>query len=153
MTKKDAKSQVGKTGKKSSSSAKKKASSQATPQKRKKSEKRQRTKCLPVRLTPAEHAYLKEVSASSGLKMGAFIRKTVLGVPGDRAQSAPSPNKETLAMMLAHIGKVGGNINQLAKRANTDGFGAITEKQFTDMRAQISAMRAMLMVALKPDGN
>ena len=56
-------------------------------------------------------------------------------------------------MLLAHIGKVGGNINQLAKRANSDGFGAITEEQFIDMKAQISAMRAMLMVALKPNGN
>jgi hypothetical protein len=145
--------QAGKKRKKSSSSSNGTASSKASPNQRKKSEKRQRTKCLPVRLTPAEHSYLKEVSASSGLKMGAYIRQSVLGVPGDRAQSAPSPNKEALAMLLAHIGKVGGNINQLAKRANSDGFGAITEEQFIDMKAQISAMRAMLMVALKPNGN
>lgn len=152
--------QAGKKSKKSSSSAKGTASSTkaktsttASPEQRKKSETRQRTKCLPVRLTPAEHSYLKEVAASSGLKMGAYIRQSVLGVPGERAQKAPSPDKEALALMLAHIGKVGGNINQLAKRANTDGFGSITEDQFIDMKAQISAMRAMLMVALRPHGH
>jgi len=121
--------------------------------KRKKSEKRQRTKCLPVRLTPAEHSYLKEVAASSGLKMGAYIRQSVFGSAGKRAQRAPAPDKEVLAMLLAHVGKVGGNVNQLAKRANTDGFGAVTEAQFIEMRAHIAAMRAMLMTALKPDGH
>lgn len=120
---------------------------------RTKSETRQRTKCLPVRLTPAEHAYLKEVAAASGLKMGAYIRQSVLGKAGERAQRAPSPDKEVLAMLLAHVGKFGGNVNQLAKRANTDGFGTVTEADFSDMRGNISAMRAMLMVALKTDGH
>jgi len=165
MTKKDADShvsvpreeyekllaQAGKTGKKSSSSAPGSPSSTASTGPRKKSETRQRTKCLPVRLTPAEHAYLKEVAASSGLKMGAYIRKSVLGDSGERAQSTPSPDKEVLALLLAHMGKVGGNINQLAKRANTDGFGAVTDEQFDEMKGNIATMRAMVMVALRPN--
>ena len=119
----------------------------------KKSETRQRTKCLPVRLTPAEHDYLKHIAADSGLKMGAYIRQKVLGNAGESAQRAPSPDKEVLAMILAHVGKIGGNVNQLAKRANTDGFGTVTEDAFGDMRAQISTMKAMLMVALNKDGH
>jgi len=142
--------QAGKKSKKSPSSAKGTASSKASPGTRKKSENRQRTKCLPVRLTPAEHSYLKEIAASSGLKMGAYIRQSIFGSAGERAQRAPSPDKEVLAMLLAHIGKIGGNVNQLAKRANTDGFHSITEGAFADMRAHIAAMRAMLMTALKP---
>jgi len=138
-------------GAKSASKTSSKASSKAAPAKRKKSETRQRTKCLPVRLTPAEHSYLKEVAASSGLKMGAYIRKTVFGSPGERAQRAPSPDKEILAQLLGHIGKVGGNINQLAKRANTDGFGAVTDEQFDEMKGNIATMRAMVMVALRPN--
>lgn len=44
-------------------------------------------------------------------------------------------------------------MNQLAKKANTDGFAAVTDQEFTEMRAHISAMRAMLMTALRPDGS
>jgi len=119
----------------------------------KKSETRRRTKCLPVRLTPAEHSFLKEVAGASGLKMGAYIRQKVLGDAGKRAQRAPSPDKESLATILGQLGKLGGNVNQLAKRANTDGFDAVTEKEFAEMRAHIAAMRAMLMVTLGPNGH
>lgn len=136
---------AGLIGNKPASSTVPPAPSESAP---KKSETRRRTKCLPVRLTPFEHEKLQRLSAQSGLKMGAFVRKMALGDEGEGAQKEPPPDQQLLASILGQIGKIGSNANQLAKRANTDGFGSIAPSDLKELMESISNIRAMLMVAL-----
>ena len=114
----------------------------------KKSETRRRTKCVPVRLSPFEHEKLHRLSAQSGLKMGAFVRKMALGDEGEGAQREPPPDQQILASILGQVGKIGSNANQLAKRANTDGFGSIAASDLKELMESVSNIRAMLMLAL-----
>ncbi len=84
-----------------------------------KSEKRIREKVVPVRFSEEERARLLEGAEEAGLSVGAFIRKRALGDPGERFRKRPPADRQELTRLLAQLGKVGGNINQIARRINS----------------------------------
>lgn len=64
----------------------------------------------------------------------------------------PKADIKAIAAMTAALGKVGGNVNQLAKTANR--FGQLPElNALLEIAAEISAMKAMLEQAFCGDGN
>jgi hypothetical protein len=81
--------------------------------------KRHRTRQLAVRCTPEELAAIQEKAAASGLATGAFARAAMLGGSGPRARRRTTADKEALLRVLAQLGRVGNNINQIARRLNT----------------------------------
>ena len=70
---------------------------------------------ISVRLNEQEHAHLKRLSETTGLKMEPLIRQLILG-----RDVKPRP-PENLAELLRQISAMGNNINQIAKRANETG--------------------------------
>ena len=83
------------------------------------SQSRQRAKVLQVRLTPEERAQVAAAASASGLSLSGYARETLLGEPTPRTQrAAPTPEAEALARLLGQLGKVGANLNQLAKLGN-----------------------------------
>ena len=83
------------------------------------SEKRARTAHLTIRLTPGERAYIDEAADRAGLMTGSYARGMVLGGPAPRQARRPPVERRELARLLGELGKIGGNLNQLARAANT----------------------------------
>jgi hypothetical protein len=103
-----------------------------------------------VWLTPEERAKLTSRAERAGVSLGAYVRSSCLDTPPPRTARRPHPDKAELARLLGAVGKIGGNINQLAKLANA---GAWPEAAaIYEARADILWMRRALMAALgRPD--
>jgi hypothetical protein len=80
---------------------------------KKRSEKRQRTVLRPARFTPEEAARFDAKAAPYG-GASAFIRYLALDHPLPRSKV----ELQMLSKVLAEIGKIGSNINQIAHRYN-----------------------------------
>lgn len=83
------------------------------------SDTRQRNKQILVRLSDAEFAQLAAKADRAGFARAAFIRATALGEAGPRAQRRPQADHVALRRLLGELGRVGNNINQIARRLNT----------------------------------
>ena len=82
-------------------------------------DKRQRGVTVTVRLTAEERAQLEALSSRSGLAAGAFMRAAAFGGAGPRAQRRPSADHAVLRQLLGELGRVGNNINQIARALNS----------------------------------
>lgn len=85
---------------------------------RNKSEKRQRTESLYVRVTPAEKAAFLDRADRAGMAAAAFMRAAALGEAGPRAQRRTPVDHAALRQLLGELGRVGSNINQIARHLN-----------------------------------
>lgn len=83
-----------------------------------------RTKKITVRLTEKEYAKLREMSATSGLKMEPVIRQMLNGY-----EIRPRPNA-TYIKLINELSAVGNNLNQIAHLANAT--GKVTESQLKE---------------------
>src|ERR1700680_69053 len=82
------------------------------------SDKRQRPSQSLIRWTNEEFARVAAKADKSGLAMAAFIRATVLGDAGPRAQRRPPADHVALRQILGNIGSIGNNVNQIARALN-----------------------------------
>ncbi len=112
------------------------------------SERRQRGRRITIRLTEAERAALDSAAERAGLSLGSHIRKVLLDAPLPRQARRPPIEKRELARLLGQIGKIGSNINQLAREVNSEGPGAFDRIDFNQAQDDLAAMRAALMEAL-----
>jgi hypothetical protein len=104
-------------------------------------------KFIAVRCTLDDHAFIGETAAQAGMSIGAFLRTIALGTAGARAVKRPRIEREQLAKLLGEIGKLGSNVNQIAKWANTE-QAPPSFAEIVKMREDIAAMRAEVMKAL-----
>jgi hypothetical protein len=82
-------------------------------------EKRVRDRILTVRLSAEERAAIDEAADRAGLVVGSYARQAMLGAPAPRQVRRPPVERRELARLLAELGHIGGNLNQLAKAVNT----------------------------------
>lgn len=80
-----------------------------------------RGRFVAVRCSEKEHAAISEKAAQAGLSVGAFLRRLALGDAGPRAVRRPPVERKELSRLLGHLGKVGSNVNQLARGFNLTG--------------------------------
>jgi hypothetical protein len=74
---------------------------------------------LKIRITQDEKAALKELSKSQGMTLADFIRHQVGQVKTvDREPKKTGEFRRADPMLLANIGRVGSNLNQIARWAN-----------------------------------
>ncbi len=83
------------------------------------SEKRVRNRILPIRLSDEEHAVIDEAAARAGLVVSSYARQALLGAPAPRQVRRPAVERRELVRLLGELGHIGGNLNQLAKAANS----------------------------------
>ena len=101
---------------------------------------------LTIRLPPEERAELMRRAEGEGVSVSGYFRMVAFDAPRSRVTRTPSPDRVQLARLLAAVGHIGGNINQLAYVANTGGW---PESQIlTKAQADILWMRHHLMLAL-----
>lgn len=86
--------------------------------KRSGSEKRQRPLSLTVRFNDAEHAEVVRRADAVGLTPASYMRLAVIDVAPPRAARTPPIDRQLVAQVLAQIGKVGSNVNQIAYALN-----------------------------------
>ncbi|MGE0853603.1 MAG: MobC family plasmid mobilization relaxosome protein [Hyphomicrobiaceae bacterium] len=116
------------------------------------SEKRARTHLIGVRVTPDELAHASRLAVRDGLTVSGLFRSKVLDTPQPR-QSLRNPrpgvavaDPKDLARVLGAIGRIGNNVNQLARVANA---GSWPDAQtLAEACADIRDMRRALMQAL-----
>jgi hypothetical protein len=106
-----------------------------------------RGRYVAVRCTETEYASMTAAARRAGLSVGAFLRALGCGNPGLRAARRPPIERQELARLLGHMGKLGSNVNQLAHMANVAGR-LRSEHQLNEIGDEVRAMRTALMKAL-----
>lgn len=91
------------------------------------SNKRRRGKILPVRCLDEEFKAIAAKADRAGLSAGAFLRAAGLGDAGPRAQRRPPADHVALRQLLGHAGRIGNNVNQIAKALNSGEAAKIPE--------------------------
>lgn len=82
------------------------------------SEKRIRQINFPIRLSVEERAIINERAERAGLTAGSYVRYVLLGADSPRQVRRPPVERRELAQLLGELGKIGSNLNQLAKATN-----------------------------------
>ncbi len=82
------------------------------------SDKRKRGKIIAARCLDEEYAAIAAKADKAGLAVAAFMRAAALGDAGPRAQRRPPADHVALRQLLGHAGRIGNNINQIARALN-----------------------------------
>ena len=84
------------------------------------SQTRQRRYRIAVAMTETEHAAFMAKVDEAGLPAAAFARLALLGEAGPRVRRRRTSGADArlLAQVLAQLGRVGGNVNQIARALN-----------------------------------
>jgi hypothetical protein len=85
-------------------------------------ETRQRGYPRSIRFNAEENQRIEAMEQRSGLNFAALVRHALFGVEPPRASRRPSIELETAARVLAALGKIGSNVNQLAHYAHLGKF-------------------------------
>ncbi len=99
-----------------------------------------------IRLSDDERSEIVRRADAAGLSIGGYWKSVVLNAPPPRrSRRAPADHAE-LAKLLAHLGKLSSNVNQLARQINTE--GSVDLPELVDALADIAIMRNAIMSAL-----
>jgi hypothetical protein len=95
------------------------------------SDRRQKGRIVPFRVSATEYAQLDALAEREGLSIGSYVRSRVLTTPTTRAMRRPVVEVQTLTRLLAELHKIGSNINQTTRRINMGDTPLATEIQST----------------------
>jgi Bacterial mobilisation protein (MobC) len=115
---------------------------------KKRSEKRRATVLRPARFTP-EEAAIFDVRAKPYGGASAFIRYIALEKPLPRSKV----EIRLLAQVLAELGKIGSNINQIAHHLNAGRPGDVMEGSIAAALRELDEWRTALMQAIGAERN
>ncbi len=106
-----------------------------------------RKKTIPVtsRYDEAEFRQLDDAASQAGISRASYQRTQSLAKPNTRSVRRPPIEKELLARVLGQLGKVGGNLNQVARAVNTTGAEA---EEISAVIAEVRAAAREVMQAL-----
>jgi hypothetical protein len=88
-----------------------------------KKKERKESKIIGVRVGILDYAELEQRAGEKNLTVPSYIRDKVLAGQSyvEARTSSPSLDLEILAQILGQLGKIGSNVNQIAKRLNEGG--------------------------------
>jgi hypothetical protein len=117
-------------------------------EKRKKSgsEKRKRNNLLQIRLTDFELAEIEALADRAELTPASYARLILLSSPAPRAKRRPAVDTKQVAQLLAEVGKIGSNVNQIAHHLNA-GLGT-SSTAIQEALDDVAEMRKACMEAL-----
>jgi hypothetical protein len=115
------------------------------------SDKRQRPHTITVRLSDDEKAALHTRAVERGLALGAFARAAMLGNTGPRAKRRPPVDQVLLRRLLGQLGRIGGNINQIAHRLNADQKASLPEIRETLNSLQTIRNAIYAAIGMEPE--
>lgn len=91
------------------------------------SDKRRRIRQSLVRWTDEEFNAIAAKADKAGLAVAAFMRAATLGDAGPRAQRRPPADHKALRQILGELGRVGNNLNQIARALNAGELARLPE--------------------------
>lgn len=118
------------------------------------SNKRQRRNVLSARFNDQEKAVVKSMAEKRGQSIGTLLRATLLGIPAPaRAVRRPAVETQAVVKLLAELGKIGSNVNQIAKHLNAGRPGDTMENLLADAMRDLLEMRTgcMRVLGLEPN--
>ena len=106
---------------------------------------------LSIRLPDDERDALKARAKEAGLSLSGYFRTAEFGTP--RRSRRPSVNEQLLAQILAGMGRIGSNHNQLAHQANLGSWpdSRLIEQACADIRWIRDTLMQALGVTPPPD--
>jgi hypothetical protein len=113
---------------------------------------RQRSHMMNFRASDAERAELERLAERAGLSVGAYIRSRALSTPTTRATRRPPLERAALAQLLGQIGKIGSNLNQIARSENRGRETQWMEEALRQALREWGEMRDAVMQALGRTG-
>ncbi len=115
------------------------------------SDKRQRGKIIASRCLDEEFTAIAAKADKAGLAVGAFMRAAALGEGGPRAQRRPPIDHKALRQYLGQVGRLGNNINQIARALNSGEKAKLPELQQV-LRACLDILNAIKAALGKKHG-
>ena len=116
------------------------------------SQKRKVTARIAINCTPAQKAAIMEKIDATGLSPSAMCLAVLLDVPLP-PRRCPSVDTVLLAKVLAELGKIGSNINQIAYHLNAGRPGDVMEGSVDAAMNELLEWRMALMQALGYERN
>jgi hypothetical protein len=110
------------------------------------SEIRKKSLLVTSRYSPEEFQELEEAASRAGLTRASYQRVQSLGTPKTRSTRRAPIERELLAKTQGHLGKIGSNLNQIARAANS-GDG-IDQAELSMAIKVIEGVSALVMRAL-----
>lgn len=110
-------------------------------------ENRQKSGMIGFRVSPEERAEIEMAAAASGLTVGSFVREKLLKASTTRQTRKPALDLILLSKLLGQLGKIGGNLNQIAKRLN-EGRGVGSER-IVVVLSELSILKESILKALR----
>jgi len=104
-----------------------------------------RTPPFSIRMSVDERIEIERRSSAAGLSIAGYFKSAALN-QRPRKFRHPQVDRAELARLLGQLGRVGNNLNQLARTLNAEGSVEIPE--LVTALNDLSAMRAMVMSAL-----
>jgi len=114
------------------------------------SNKRKRHYTLSARFDADEAKRVRSNAAKAGVAVAAMIRQAVLGLPPPRAARRPSVDHQAVGRLLGELGKIGSNLNQIAKHANAG--REITDGTVADINMVLRDLTELRLVCLQALG-
>jgi len=110
------------------------------------SERRQRGETVTIRVTSDEKASLTAKASRAGLTLASYSRQTLINVAPPRQSRRPSVEAKAVAKLLAETGRIGGNVNQIARKLNAG--NSADSAAIAEIAGAIIVMRDNLLIAL-----
>lgn len=122
---------------------------QAAGKATKRSETRKRQRRFQIRILETEYAELKAFAEREGVTVGSYIRSRTLDKPREekpttRAKRRPSIETQGLSRLLSDIGRVGNNMNQIARGINQGNAPLVDE-----IREALASLREVSQRAIR----
>jgi hypothetical protein len=112
------------------------------------SEKRQRDAQIKIRCTSDEFTAVAAKADKAGMSLAGFARAALLGTAGPRSRRRLPVDGTALRQVLGHLGKIGSNLNQIARYLNTGGAPAAVLPDLEAALIENARLRDMLYEAL-----
>ena len=101
-----------------------------------------RSRIVRVRTSDTEFSKIKDIAKARGLSISELVRRAALGTRMP-ARTFDANNTAVLARTLSEIGRVGGNLNQLVRLANS-GRIAGRDDELSRVLADVDVVRSRL---------
>lgn len=95
-----------------------------------------------LRVTDDEAVSMKDLAAARGLSLSDLVRRATLGVRMP-ARAFDATHSAVLARALGELGRIGGNLNQLTRRAN-GGMLSGHDAELSETLSGVDALRKRL---------
>jgi hypothetical protein len=108
-----------------------------------------RSRRITIRLTPEEWSQVEKDADTAAVTVSDLARSQLLNAPIPKRKRRKSFDHAVLGELLKHVHHMGGNLNQIAKVANSNGnLGHYRDA--TQTRETVQEMRDLLRDALTP---